>query len=178
MSEPASSYRGAWSNFYVMTGSSAAALTGLMFVVITLLNAEERRTTTADGTATYSTPTVMNFAAALLLSAIMVAPWRLLLHAAIFASLIGFGGLTYLVRVTLLARRLTAYTPDTEDLIWYLILPFVAYAAITVGAVALPSIPIHALFPIGAGLLLLLFIGIRNAWDVVTYLAIKRTSSE
>mgnify|MGYP001252826337 CR=1 FL=1 len=29
----------AWSNFYVITGSSAAALTGLMFVVITLVAA-------------------------------------------------------------------------------------------------------------------------------------------
>ncbi|MBV9232567.1 MAG: hypothetical protein JO030_00880, partial [Candidatus Eremiobacteraeota bacterium] len=35
-----------WANFYVMIGSSAAALTGLMFVVITLVTNMEREART------------------------------------------------------------------------------------------------------------------------------------
>ena len=45
----------AWENFYVIIGSSAAALTGLVFVVITLV-AGTRERLSGDGTATFSTP--------------------------------------------------------------------------------------------------------------------------
>ena len=38
----------------------------------------------------------------------------------------------------------------------------------------LPSQPVLALFVIAAVTMLLLFIGIHNAWDVVTYTAFER----
>jgi hypothetical protein len=75
--------------------------------------------------------------------------------------------------LTYRARRLTAYRPDLEDWIWYTILPLVAYGAILVGAIVLPAFPIDAMFVLAAGVVLLIFIGIRNAWDIVTYIAIE-----
>jgi len=42
----------------------------------------------------------------------------------------------------------------------------------------LPGNPAPALFVIGAGTVLLLFTGIHNAWDTVTYLAIERSQPE
>lgn len=45
----------AWSSFYVMIGSSAAALTGLMFVVISLIRQREI-STSQDGISIFSTP--------------------------------------------------------------------------------------------------------------------------
>lgn len=44
-----------------------------MFVVITLLTGKERPEGTEDGIATFNTPTVMHFAAALLVSAVLIA---------------------------------------------------------------------------------------------------------
>ncbi len=171
MAETASSFLTPWSNFYVMTGSSAAALTGLMFVVITLVNRTERVRKNPDGMATFSTPTVMHFSAALLISAVLNAPWHLLFHAAVFIGFAGLFGIVYILRVMYQTKRLTVYIPDLEDWTWYNILPFIAYFAIFGGAITLPAVPTKALFAIAGGIVLLIFIGIRNAWDIVTYLA-------
>jgi hypothetical protein len=174
MAEPASSFLTAWSNFYVMTGSAAAGLTGLMFVVITLVTRAERAEDTHAGISAFSTPTVMHFAAALLISAVLIAPWRSLVHPGVVVALIGLYGVVYILRVMHRTRRLTLYTADLEDWTWYTILPFVAYGAISAGAIALAAAPVQALFILAGGVVLLIFISIRNAWDIVTYIAIVR----
>jgi hypothetical protein len=164
----------AWSSFYVMIGSSAAALTGLMFVVITLVAGGEKRTSASrDGISTFSTPTVAHFCSALLISAILVAPWSSIVVPGIVLGLIGAAGLAYVAVLAIRARRLRAYTPDTEDWVWYMLMPGIAYAAVLGGALALPFAPLKALFAPAGGVVLLVFIGIRNAWDVVTFLAIE-----
>jgi hypothetical protein len=163
----------AWANFYVMTGSSAAALTGLMFVVITLVTGAERTRRSRDGISTFSTPTVLHFGVALLVCAVLSAPWRTLLAPAVPLGLIGGFGVTYIVRVMHRTRHLRAYTADIEDWAWYGILPLVAYAAILGGAIALGAAHPDALFALAAGVMLLLFAGIHNAWDIVTFLAIE-----
>jgi hypothetical protein len=172
MTETASSVLGPWSSFYTMTGSSAAALTGLMFVVITLVSGEERVRRAPDGISTFSTPTVVHFSAALIVSALLTAPWRLLLHPAILLGLIGLYGIVYQVRVIEKARGLSNYRPDLEDWIWFTILPFLAYLAILAGAVLLVTMPVDALFAFAASVMLMIVLGIRNAWDVVTFIAV------
>jgi hypothetical protein len=61
------------------------------------------------------------------------------------------------------------YTPEFEDWLFHLLLPFAAYATLAVSAYAARSHAGAALFGVGAAALLLLFIGIHNAWDAVTY---------
>jgi len=51
----------------------------------------------------------------------------------------------------------------------HVLLPFVAYATLLAASFASRSHVRDALFGIGAAALLLLFIGIHNAWDAVTY---------
>jgi hypothetical protein len=53
------------------------------------------------------------------------------------------------------------------------VLPLIAYAATLCGAIGLLVSPAGALFAIAGGVLLLVFIGIHNAWDVVTFLVIR-----
>ena len=159
-----------WHDFYVMTGGAAAALTGLMFVVFTLVSADRMRRN-PDGVSTFSTPTVAHFAAALLVSAILLAPWRTLTSPAAVLGFCGFCGLVYVIYLLHRTRRLSNYSADTEDWTWYLVLPFAAYAAILTGTILLVERPHDALFADGAGVLLLMFIGIHNAWDIVTYIA-------
>jgi hypothetical protein len=64
----------AWESFYVIVGSSGAALTGLQFVVI-VLGAEARSLRGVD-VGVFGTPTVVHFCAVLLISAILSVPWR------------------------------------------------------------------------------------------------------
>ncbi|HEY8313351.1 MAG TPA: hypothetical protein VIG51_04180 [Candidatus Baltobacteraceae bacterium] len=172
MIEPASVLT-PWSSFYAMTGSSAAALTGLMFIVITLVTGTERLRKSGDGISTFSTPTVVHFGAALLFSVILSAPWPALVAPAVLLEIAGLCGIAYVARLMVRTRKLTSYNADVEDWISYSILPFVAYAAILAGAIMLRAVPVDAMFALAAGVALLIFVGIRNAWDVVTYIALQ-----
>jgi hypothetical protein len=70
------------------------------------------------------------------------------------------------------------YRADLEDWIWYTVLPLVAYGVIMIAAIALFTLVVKALFAVGGGVVLLLLIGIRNAWDVVTFLAMGGPGSQ
>jgi hypothetical protein len=174
MMESATSILGPWSNFYVLCGSSAGALTGLMFVVITLVGGVERsQNTTRDGMSVFSTPTVVHFGSALIISAVLSAPWGSLSSPAVLIGLAGLCAIIYVARAWARTRNFTGYQPDLEDLCWFTILPLIAYGVILVGSIMLPFVSIQAMFAIAAGVLMLIIIGIRNAWDIVTYLAIE-----
>jgi hypothetical protein len=171
MLEAAGSPFSDWENFYVIVGSSAAALTGLQFVVIALI-AESTAKTGGRAIAAFGTPTVVHFCAALLASAIVSAPWRGLSNPALFVGGLGVAGVLYALVVTKRARQQTVYTPVFEDWLWHSILPFCAYGVMTVAAFVLRHDPERALFLVGGAVLLLLFIGIHNAWDTVTFIAL------
>jgi len=161
----------AWESFYVIVGSSAAALTGLQFVVIALINDSEMRTGTSE-LAAFGTPTIVHFCAVLLVAAGLSAPWPNLLGAGITLVITGLLGVAYVVITWLRARRTTRYTPVLEDWIWHVILPFAAYLTVTIAGVLLRGEAIMSLFEVGAASMLLLFIGIHNAWDTVTWVAL------
>jgi hypothetical protein len=169
-----------WQNFYVIIGSAAATLTGLMFVVITLIaGARVRVSSPSSGIAVFTTPNVVHFGAALLIAAILSAPWQALWNAGLLLGLSGLGGVTYVIIVLRRARRFqTDYQPVLEDWLWNIVLPLVSYTALVVAAIVLPGNPAPALFVIAAVTVLLLFIGIHNAWDVVTYVPFERSQPE
>jgi hypothetical protein len=127
----------------------------------------------SEAFATFNTPNVVHFGAALLVAAILSAPWQALWPAGLLLGLSGLGGVTYVVIVFRRARRQTDYQPVLEDWLWHTVFPLVSYTALVVAAILLPGHPAPALFVIAAGTVLLLFIGIHNAWDNVTYIAIE-----
>jgi hypothetical protein len=172
MPDTASAILTPWSNFYVIAGSSAGALTGLMFVVITLIADRRAQSTMRNGVSTYSTPTVVHFCTALFVAAILTAPWPSLVPLGIVLAIIGIYGIFYVLYLTHLARRLDDYTPDMEDWIWYTSLPLLSYVAIAAAAFLFFFAPRGALFALAAAVLLLIFIGIHNAWDIVTFITI------
>src|SRR2546427_11006496 len=63
-----------WESFYVIVGSSAGGLTGLMFVVVALVK-ESSLPRTPDSLDAFGTPNVIHFVAVLLLAAVLSAPW-------------------------------------------------------------------------------------------------------
>src|ERR1043165_2872996 len=122
-----------WDNFYVIVGSSAAALIGLQFVVIALIKDTGMRTTTGALSA-FGTPTVLHLGGALVISALMSAPWQTLAARALAMGKCGIIGLAYSAGVTIHARRQSAYAPVWEDWLWHIILPIAAYASLLLGA--------------------------------------------
>jgi hypothetical protein len=161
-----------WQNFYTIIGTAAATLTGLMFVVVTLIAGVRLRVSSpSEAFATFNTPNVVHFCAALLVAALLSAPWQALWPAGLLLGLSGLGGMIYVVIVLRRARRQTDYQPVLEDWLFHTILPLVSYTALLVAAMLLPGHAAPALFVIAAGTVLLLFIGIHNAWDNVVYIA-------
>jgi hypothetical protein len=174
MQEAGVSFLATWQNFYVIIGSAAATLTGLMFVVITLIAGVRVRVSSPGGTiAAFSAPTVVHFCLALLVAATLSAPWQALWNAGLLLGLSGLGGATYVLIVLRRMRRQADYQPVLEDWMWHTVFPLVSYTALVVAAIVLPGNPAPALFGIAAGTVLLLFIGIHNAWDNVIYIAIE-----
>jgi hypothetical protein len=163
-----------WESFYVIIGSSAAALTGLQFVVIALIADLRTRSTTREIDA-FATPTIMHFGAVLLLSGILTAPWHRLSKPGTLLAMCGFIGLVYSILVSRRARRQSSYRLVLEDWLFHGLLPAAAYALLASAAVALRFSPHPALFAIATAALLLLFIGIHNAWDAVTYIVMRNT---
>src|SRR6267378_3634533 len=161
----------AWENFYIIVGSSAGALTGLQFVVMALVADSPTRadTNTID---TFGTPTVVHFCAVLLVSSILSAPWQALSHASAVVGICGAAGVIYSLIVVRRARNVTAYKPELEDWIFHCVLPLVAYLTLLVSAVTLTFRHVPALFGVAFFTLILLFVGIHNAWDTVTYVAV------
>jgi hypothetical protein len=179
MQEAGMSLLTTWQNFYVIIGSAAAALTGLLFVVATLIaGVRVRVSSPSEAFATFNTPNVVHFCAALLVAAILSAPWQALWTAGLLLGLSGLGGMIYVVIVLRRARRQRDYQPVLEDWLWHTVLPLVSYTALLVAAIVLPGHAAPALFVIAAATVLLLFIGIHNAWDNVSYIAIELSRSQ
>lgn len=162
----------AWESFYVIVGSSSAGLTGLMFVVITLIPGARMRAAPLTIN-TFATPNVVHFCAVLLVSATLSAPWRTMSYVGLLLGLAGLAGIAYVGIVIRRAHRQTEYRPVLEDWLWHAIFPLLAYLTLVVVAPILPRSSTPALFAIGAATLTLLFIGIHNAWDTVTYMALQ-----
>jgi hypothetical protein len=161
-----------WDNFYVIMGSAGASLTGLVFVVVTLIASTSARRA-GDAFAAFTTPTVVHFCAALGVAAIVCAPWQALWQPGLLLGLTGLSGLLYVLIVIRRARRQTDYMPVLEDVLWHMVLPLVCYSALLIAALVLAGNPTPALFLVGAATVLLVFIGIHNAWDNVTFLVLN-----
>jgi hypothetical protein len=162
-----------WESYYVILGAAAAALTGLQFVVVALI-ADRPSEASPETMAAFGTPTVVHFCEALLISAILTAPWARLWSASLPLLASGLGGLGYALIVIRRARSQHKYQPVAEDWLWHVFLPLGSYVALTGAALGLSRHPVACLFTIGAVTLMLVFIGIHNAWDTVTYIATRR----
>jgi len=161
-----------WDNYFMMMGGAAASLIGLLFVVITLTAGFERANA-ERGQALYMTPTMVNFAVVFAIASVAEMPR---LPAPAFATLaslaLGLGLLNAIRSSVGIARpRPGAPKPHWSDLWMYGIGPGLLHVLglafcilILRGAAWAP--------PSLAGLLLvLLMVGVRNAWDLITAIA-------
>ena len=158
-----------WENFYVIVGSSAGALIGLQFVVMALVANLPHEQSGAQAGNAFATPNVVHFGAVLFLSAVVCAPWHGLDVPGLVFGILGLSGIGYSLIVTRRMRSQTAYQPEFEDWLFHSMLPFAAYATLATSGYASRIRAYWPMFGVGAAALLLLFVGIHNAWDAVTY---------
>ena len=160
-----------WENFYIIVGSSAGALIGLMFVVVTL-TAGRDRAEIERGKHIYTSPIVWHLGVVLTLSAAATVPT---ISAAVFA----FGaGAIALIGIAVGARNAVAIArrpgdPDSPgfDLFWYGIAPALVYAGLAGGALGVLRGWHWGTAAVAADLMALLLVSIHAEWDLVTYLA-------
>jgi len=167
-----------WENFYVIVGSSAGALIGLQFVVVTLIAGRPIGRAEAQAGRAFATPSVVHFGVVLLLSAMVSAPWGGVSIVAALWGIVGLGGVVYVVLVSRRMRSQGAYQPVFEDWCFHVLLPLAAYAILAISAFAAQYDTGPALFLVGAAALVLLVIGIHNAWDAVTYQVFVRLTKD
>lgn len=170
---------GDWQNFYVIVGSSAGALIGLTFIVITVaadrMGAATSPTARLTGLRTFITPTAVYFGSGLWVAALMCVPGQTVLTLGACLGITGLAGLLYCATLGgRMARVSLDYQPFLADWIWSVVLPLAAYLSLLAIGGLLHAFPLASLYGVGAATLLLMFIGIHNAWDVVVWITTER----
>jgi hypothetical protein len=166
-----------WENFYVITGSAAAGLTGLTFVVIAL--ASDANMVNLAGLRAFITPIVIHFGAVLWIASVMSIPGHtgpsLALSMAVTAvTLIIYSAVTIYRMIG--NRKL--YAPALQDWIWNATLPSLCCLALLLSGRLVFGHAILALYLIGAVTLAMLFIGVHNAWDLAVWITAERPSKQ
>lgn len=166
-----------WDNFYLMLGPAAAGLIGLLFVVVTLTSGRDRRET-SRGQALYLTPTALNFAVVMTISAVVLAPKMQPAATASLFSLVALAGLFGSIRASI---GIGSPRPDREPPHWsdfwlYGMMPTVVYLALCGACVAVWLRLEWAAQGLAGLVLVLLLVAMRNAWDLVTTIAPMRSS--
>jgi len=160
-----------WDNFYVIVGSAAAGLTGITFVVIALIR--DQRSVRPSGVRAYLSPTIVHFGGVLALAAYLSMPHQRLLTLSVGFIAGGVAGIVYgLFTAASLRRQSHAgdYVPVRDDWIWNVILPTFVYACLTLAGCLIWRETSQVLFAVALLSLLLLFIGIRNSWDIAVWM--------
>lgn len=157
-----------WDSFYVIVGSAAGALIGLQFVVMTLM-AVRPPERVAEAGPIFATPTIIHFSSVLLLSALLRVPWPSFTPLAVLWGLLGLAGVIYMLVIARAMNRQAAYEPVFEDWLFHALLPLLAYVILGIAALDAGAHERDALFGVGSASLLLLFVGIHNAWDSTAY---------
>lgn len=164
----------AWSNFYVIVGSSAGGLTGLTFVVIALV-ADASHAVRLTGLRAYITPTIIHFSSALGLSALLNIPGQTSFGIGICLGAFGLWGVLYTAGTALHVNRIgPEYQPVAADWIWNVLLPLTCYLGLLLSGLLAPSQVALALYITAGVSLLLLFVGIHNAWDIAVWFTAER----
>jgi hypothetical protein len=168
-----SSFLAGWDNFYVITGSCAGGLTGLTFVVIAL--SADAKQINPRGLRVYITPTIVHFGVVLAIAAYLSMPHQGLRSLSLGFGAVGIFGLLYMGFIAAnIGRISTVYIPVIEDWLWNVVLPALVYCGFLAIAFLIWSRCAECLYAAAAASVLLMFIGIHNAWDIAAWNSIRK----
>jgi hypothetical protein len=163
-----------WQNFYLLTGTAAATLTGLMFVAASL-GASLVTPATTTSVRTFVTPTIIHFSAVLITATLITIPTETALLLSSLLGLGGLAGLSYTITTALHLWRHHHRVPlAREDWFWHVGIPLMSYLLILSTALGVLLSPLQALNGLALAVIGLLVLGIRNAWDLTLWIAQQR----
>jgi hypothetical protein len=165
-----------WANFYLITSAAAATLVGLLFVVITLA-AERAQAKETSKIRLYLTPTVVYFGSVLCLAAVLTFPTQSRLSTAVCCSVAGTAGIAYALSTFLGSRGETRFY-EPRDVIHYVLLPAAAYGLLIAGGAILIRTPQRGLTLVATGMLVLIWLGLRNSWAIAVGVVSWRRSEK
>jgi hypothetical protein len=163
-----------WHDFYMLLGTSSAALVALLFVAVSIgarFFSPERSTATR----TFMSPVVFHYSSVLLLSLIVLIPTHTPVSLAVSIALVAMIGIVFTIIVLVGLAR--ASISDTADRLGYGVCPLAAYLAMLVAAELIASSPVVSADVLAGALLVLLTVNIRNAWDLMLAFA-RRVGSQ
>jgi hypothetical protein len=167
-----------WRDFYVMGGTAAATLVGLMFVFISIAASRFSDKYLAPMRA-FITPTVAHFAAVLFVCLVSVMPGH---GERSLGGVLGGGaliGLVYCGRVLVLISRRFAVGLTWEDRAFYALIPVFGYLVLLVSAILeIDERPVEANALAGIALIVLIAAGLRNAWDMTVWMTTRGATAE
>jgi hypothetical protein len=165
-----------WHDFFLLIGTAGVTLTGLLFVVISLgprLIANHE----ATGVRAFISPNAVFFSSTLVVSAVFMMPG---LPARVLGSLLVVGAVAsvgYMIYTRAHQRWKQSQLPRL-DWVWFVGLPLAAYFVLLAAGVSFLMHGALSFLLVAAGLILLLVIGIRNAWDLVIWVSQKEHSDK
>lgn len=161
-----------WQSFFMIMGSAAGALTGLMFVVIALRR-DQMAAVPVHGRRSFATPTIVHFMTVLAISALLSMP-GLSAHAVGWILIaIAASSCSYMAFIIDTARRRFDYNSDLEDTLFHFTFPPLAHLTILLAGVLAFSEPGWTLYMVAVSQLTLLVVAIHNAWDSATWFVVR-----
>ena len=161
-----------WSDFFLLAGSAAAVLIGLIFVVISLLQ-DRSRSTVLAGSRLYMGPIVLGISFVLTLSAAALTPGVGRCAFAALTGVVAVWGLVRGIMSTVGIQRLSHIddeAPHWTDLWFYGVFPVAVYSALGLDAIAFWEGWWWAQKGIAAVITVSLLLAIRNEWDLITWI--------
>ena len=158
-----------WHEFYLLIGTAGLTLTGLLFVIVSFgarTLAHEART----GVPAFVSPNAVFFTAVLVVSAVFLVPGIPRAAVGWFLCLGSFASLAYLVS-TRAHRRWSENKLGALDWVWYIGMPVVTYLLLLASGIGLLREAESSMQGTAFSVVLLLVVGIRNAWDLAVWLA-------
>ena len=161
-----------WHDFYLIIGAASATLVGLMFVTASIganVFKEENRAAMQA----FISPTVVHFVSLLFVSVVCAVPSHTPTSLGILLVVSGVAGLAYSARIwmQLFVRR--RFNVDIVDRLFYALVPVLGYALILVAAGLLLAHARWGLEALAAALIILMLAGLRNGWDMTTWIVIR-----
>ena len=165
-----------WGEFYLLAGSAAAVLIGLIFVVISLMQ-DRSRSSVLSGARLYMGPIVLGISFVLVLSAAALTPHIDRLTFAAITTAVALWGLVRAIMSSIGIRRLKEEVHWT-DFWFYGVLPTALYLALGGVALAYWTDCHWANYGLAGVITGLLLSAVRNEWDLITWIAPRPDAPE
>ena len=163
-----------WQNFYLLTGTAAATLIGLMFIAVTF-GASIVKNASDEGARAFIDPTYSHFFQVLVTACVLLIPSlaaSVLGWLVVVGSVVRIGGVFWVYMHFRRAHRLHG---DIEAWDWAMavVLPMLAFLLLLASGVGFLQGRAVALDALAVVTIAVLSIGVRSAWELLVWMVIE-----